>query len=142
MKIKKNILFLLATAICFTVFSCKSNKENTRISHFQYGGYGDSVVGTVQGNAMKIVTLDKIIGAGEFEVEINHSKKIKVNTEMDGSYFFNIENGTYNLKYILKGYEPIIIKNYKSVSDQVTTIDVNFEQGNETQTYIAPKWEK
>ncbi len=142
MKIKKNILFLLATAICFTVFSCKSNKENTRISHFHYGGYGDSVVGTVQGNAMKIVTLDKIIGAGEFEVEINHSKKIKVNTEMDGSYFFNIENGTYNLKYILNGYEPIIIKNYKSVSDQVTTIDVNFEQGNETQTYIAPKWEK
>ena len=139
---KKTIVFFLVTTIFSTFLSCKSNKDNTNVSYFQYGGYGDTIVGTVQGNAMKIVTLDKIIPVLEFEVEINHSKKIKVNTEMDGSYFFNIENGTYNLKYILKGYEPVVIKNYKSVSDQVTTIDVNFQKGNETQTYIAPKWEK
>lgn len=124
------------------ISSCKSNKENTKIIHFEYGGYGDTIVGTVKGNARKIVTFDKIIGAGEFEVEINHSKKINVRTEVDGSYFFEIPNGTYNLKYILNGYEPIIIKNYKSVDNQVTTIDVDFEQGNNTQIYITPKWEK
>ena len=137
------LLLIFLVSISFLI-SCEKKKdfEKSRVVRFHYGGYGDNVNGFIEGNAMKIVTLDKIIGAGEFEVEINHSKKIKVNTEMDGSYFFNIENGTYNLKYILNGYEPIIIKNYKSVSDQVTTIDVNFEQGNETQTYIAPKWEK
>ena len=35
-----------------------------------------------------------------------------------------------------------LIEEVKYLESHETTIDVNFEQGNETQTYIAPKWEK
>ena len=39
-------------------------------------------------------------------------------------------------------FDEDIIKNYKSFDDQFTRIDVNFEQGNETQIFNAPKWEQ
>lgn len=136
-------LLIFLVSLSFLI-SCEKKKdfEKSRVVRFHYGGYGDNVNGFIEGKANKIVTLDKIIGAGEFEVEINQSKKIKVNTEVDGSYLIEIPNGNYDLKYILKGYQPIIIKNYKSFDDQFTRIDVNFEQGNETQTFNAPKWEQ
>ncbi|AZI69827.1 hypothetical protein [Cloacibacterium normanense] len=136
-------LLIFLVSISFLI-SCEKKKdfEKSRVVRFHYGGYGDNVNGFIEGKAIKIVTLDKIIGAGKFEVEINHSKRIIVKTDLDGNYLIKIPNGNYDLKYILKGYQPIIIKNYKSFEDQFTRIDVNFEQGNETQIFNAPKWEQ
>ena len=128
------LLLIFLVSISFLI-SCEKKKdfEKSRVVRFHYGGYGDNVNGFIEGKAIKIVTLDKIIGAGKFEVEINHSKRIIVKTDLDGNY---------DLKYILKGYQPIIIKNYKSFDDPFTRLDVKYEQGKETQIFNAPKWEQ
>ena len=87
------LLLIFLVSISFLI-SCEKKKdfEKSRVVRFHYGGYGDNVNGFIEGKAIKIVTLDKIIGAGKFEVEINHSKRIIVKTDLDGNYLIKIPN--------------------------------------------------
>jgi hypothetical protein len=139
---------------CFLFASCSMKKganDNTdkeaigscRVERFGYSGYGDSIFALLHG---KIVEPGKTV-AGKDTMRLLTGVNVTVeqngqsaSTNDKGEFEIGFEKGIFSLVVSKEGYETLVLTNYVSDPDQVSTTEIILERGKEQRTFEIPKW--
>lgn len=134
-------LFLIFIGINISAYS----QVNSRVSTFHYGGFGDNLFATLHGSIFSnavdknaAISVDSLYGVEMIIFDSTNTIFRKVRLESTASYSIEIPGGVYKIIFDKKGYQPIIITNYKSVADQLTQLDIILEKGYEIQYHEIP----
>ena len=149
-----------SVVLSFLIISCNSNNSDktnflhskldssyakSRVTYFDYGGYGDNIYACFEGTIHQfnkgIKTKDSIIPIKDVPIKVEQTNK-SVLTDSEGFFSICLPKGIYNFSVSKEGYQELKIKNFVSDPDQVSTIEIALEKGKEMQSINLPKWKK
>ena len=135
-------IFVLTTAFLSSCFKGQKQKAKSRVSYFHYGGYGDTLYATLEGQIFyldtSLKTKDSLTKLRDVTIKIlEHNKTLLSDT--NGQFVINLEKGVFSLLFDKNGFQPLLIKNYVSDPDQFSGTKIYLEKGKEQQTFIIPK---
>lgn len=132
-------LFCGLTALLFFSCSMGQNEKKSRVASFHYGGYGDTLYATLEGQILYVDQSNvrdtlKVSNAEVKVVELNKT----VSTDTDGQFIINLDKGIFSLLVTKPGFQPLLIKDYVSDPDQFSGTNIYLEKGTDEQTFIIP----
>lgn len=128
----KNLVFIILI-ICLTI-SC-SNKS--RVTDFQYLGFGDTIFAVIEGEVYEKDYLS-IKPLKDVLITVDSINKETI-TDKNGKFDIGLSKGRYKLKVEKKGYQTISIENYVSFPDEISKTKIILVKGNSNQTFVCPK---
>lgn len=141
-------------SLALLLFSCSTKKSSpknnipakkSRVADFHYGGYGDTLYATLNGEVYQldttIKTRDSLIPLSNVSIKIEAYNKT-VFTDSSGSFTINLDKGVFSLLVAKENYQPLRMKNYVSDPDQYSGTTIYLEPGNELQTFEIPTRER
>jgi hypothetical protein len=139
----RTISILVLTIVFFTSCSIGQNQRpNSRVSYFQYGGYGDIIYSTLEGEIFyldtSLKTKDSITQLTGVAIKILENDKTLL-SDSNGQFVINLDKGVFSLLLTKDGFQPLLIKNYVSDPDQYSRIKIYLEKGKEQQAFMIPK---
>ncbi len=109
--------------------------------HFEYRGYGDTVFAMIDGT---VFAPDSLSPEGEpgrplsgVKVTVTENKKM-TETDAQGQFSIGLGKGIYSLILTKKGYQTLMISNYRADPDQVSVADIMLVKGSVTQRSEIP----
>jgi hypothetical protein len=140
-------LFLTFTIVLCSKVFISHGQQNSRVIFFQYGGYGDNAFATLDGyvfySSKTKNQTDTLLPLKAVRITaVDSTGKIFKVTITDKKGFFSIEFpfGTYTIKLFRENYQPLIVTNYASRADQITSSEFVLEKGLIKQYFRVPNW--
>jgi len=127
---------ILLTIIIF--FNACTDVVKSRVSEFNYSGYGDSIYAVIDIN---VYASDGKTPLADVQIKAEKNGKSRT-TNKDGFVEIPFEKGDYNIMIAKSGYQSIRLKNYHSDPDQISNATIILEQGVGTQNFELPEWMK
>ena len=149
MQYKYTFLFTFCVLLTMAV-SCNSpiqKKTSIKVSessllHFEYRGNGDTVFAMIDGT---VFAPDNLSPDGEprrplsgVTVTVTENKKM-TETDSQGQFSIGLGKGIYSLILTKKGYQTLMITNYRANPDQVSVADIMLVKGSVTQRSEIPQ---
>jgi hypothetical protein len=138
MKLLTFINFSLAILFFFSC-SIGHKQERSRVALFHYGGYGDTLYSTLEG---QIFHLNQLISNDTLKLSNVSVKVLELNktvlSDTNGQFVLNLDKGIFSILVTKPGFQPLTIKNYVSDPDQFSGTTIYLENGTEQQTFVIP----
>jgi hypothetical protein len=133
---------LILTIVIFASCSVgQRQRPNSRVSYFHYGGYGDTLYATLEGQVFRLdpslKTKDSLIPLSDVAIKVVEYNKTYF-TDSNGQFIINLDKGIFNLLVARQGLQPLQIKNYVSDPDQFSDIRIYLEPGTKEQIFEIP----
>lgn len=127
------------SAFLLLIFSiaCKETPQSgkSRLEHFEYGGYGDTIYATLYGQ----VLLDTTVIVPAKNATINfHNMKYSLHTDSLGKFEIYSEADTFDIEISFPYYQSLHIKNYISHPDQISTALIKLSKGEGFEQVVIP----
>jgi hypothetical protein len=138
-----------AVLIITTLFyiSCADNatvqeNKNSRVEHFEYQGYGDTVVAMLFGEILTAKKDSPAVFIPLPDVLVTVDSLVKtVKTDNKGQFELGLFSGTYKLIINKPGYQPLQISQYVADGDRVSIVKIILSLGDSLQNYSIPRQE-
>jgi hypothetical protein len=120
-----------------------SINRNSRVEHFEYQGYGDTVVAMLFGEILAELpdSPGVLKPLKEVQVSVDSAGKT-VTTDSIGTFELGLFSGTYTLTANKSGYQPLHISQYVADGDRVSIIKIILSVGDSMQHFIIPQDKK
>jgi hypothetical protein len=141
------ILFVF-TIVFFFVETCvyrsgKAVSDVSRVEHFEYAGYSDTIYAVIYGRVYEkrktAKGLDTLMPLSHVDVLVEKNGKLGM-TDRNGDFAIGLDKGVFSLMVSKQGYEPIQVTNYVSDPDRVSFTKIVLAKGKEQRTFQVPKW--
>ena len=143
------IFFLMmAVALACSDLSDKNNKSKeilkmkSRVSKFEYGGYGDANKAFIYGSIYEYDTThhskDTLKPLQNVSIKIEQTNQI-IFTDTAGQFELGFDKGVFRLFVTKQGYQSLRLTNYVSDPDQISNTKIILEKGNDLQTFEISK---
>ena len=139
----RTFAILILTTFAFASCFCgQKQNSKSRVSYFHYGGYGDTLYATLEGQIFyldtDLKTKDSLTQLKGATIKILEYDKT-LYSDSNGQFVINLDKGIFNLLVTKEGFQPLLIKNYVSDPDQYSGTKIFLEKGKEQQTFIIPQ---
>ena len=145
MTLPKLCTCLLFTFLFFGCLRGTHQNQQSRVAHFHYGGYSDTIYALVYG---EVYEEESKSGSDKTLRPVSHVKiKAEQNgkevfTDSQGQFVIGLEEGDYNLLVSKEGYQSLLLANYASHPDQVSDTKIILTKGSGKQTSQLPEWNR
>jgi hypothetical protein len=134
---RKTLPYAVILPLILTL-ACKEtpvSSGKSRLEHFKYGGYGDTIFATLYGH----VLLDTmgIIPAKNATIHILNNGR-QFHTDNLGKFELYSDADTFEIEISLPGYQSLLLKNYISHPDQISTAQIKLSKGKGVEQVVIP----
>ena len=117
-----------------------SINRKSRVEHFEYQGYGDTVVAMLFGE----ILAEQADSPGVFtplkEVQVTVDSLGKtIQTDAAGEFELGLFSGMYRLNITKPGFQPLRISQYVADGDRVSIITIILVPGDSMQTFTIQR---
>jgi hypothetical protein len=118
--------YIISIWLPFTLLAgCNANKS--RLTQFEYQGYGDTTLSVMYGQVFEKVN-GTTIPLGKVQIDILNTNR-ESESDKDGFFSVGFEPGNYQVLFSKKNYQSLVLKNYQSISDRVSKAKIILKQG-------------
>lgn len=121
--------------------SCSSKKETntSRVDHFEYQGYGDTIVSLLYGEVVEKKSTSVTDYSPLQQVSVSVTGVTQTDsTNASGEFVVGLSDGIYEIRIAKPGYQTMILSNYISDPDRVSLTKIILEKGSGEQTFKIP----
>lgn len=135
------VTLFAATMVLIACSRVKRLQPASRVSYFHYGGYGDTLYATLNGQVVfvdtSIQSKDSLAALAAVTISIAGYDRV-VTSDRNGQFVINLGKGVFSLQVNKGGFQPLLIKNYVSNPDQFSAVKICLEKGREQQVVVIP----